>query len=76
MTPDKDLAERYAQELASDEGYSGKLSDQDFFSYFNREHYILMHQNFMAFMSWWSHEPLMEKSITNIVQISVKEKLV
>ena len=76
VTPDKTAAERYAAELADNSGYMGKLSDQDFFSFYNRSNYILMHQNFMAFMSWWNHEPLMEKSITNIVQISVKEKLV
>ena len=76
VTPDKGAAERYAAELADNSGYMGKLSDQDFFSFYNRSNYILMHQNFMAFMSWWNHEPLMEKSITNIVQISVKEKLV
>ena len=55
MTPDKTKAEKYAEELAQISGYMGRLSDQDFFSYFNREHYILMHQNFMAFMSWWNH---------------------
>ena len=71
VTPDKTKAEKYAVELAQISAYMGRLSDQDFFTYFNREHYILMHQNFMAFMSWWNHENLMEKLITNIIQISV-----
>ena len=72
VTPDASGAERYVEELSEEpKNHQGKLSDQDFFSWYNRLGYILLHQNFMAFMSWWNHEPLMHRLITCIIQVSV-----
>ena len=71
VTPDKEAAERYKEELADNSGRIGKLSDQDYFSYYNREAYILLYQNLIAFFSWWNHFDLMEKLIQFIIQLSV-----
>ena len=71
MSPEKGEAERYAKELADNKGRMGLLSDQDFFSHYNRAEYILLHQNMMGFPSWWNHNMIVGHTIANIVQLSV-----
>ena len=73
VTPNPDEAERYAEELKGNEGHIGKLSDQDHFSHFNRDVYVLLKQNIMAFISWWNHVDIMKNIVTGIIQLSVKE---
>ena len=73
VTPNEDEAERYAEELKDNKGHIGKLSDQDHFSHYNRDAYILLHQNIVGFFSWWNHENLMENVIQSVIQLSVDE---
>ena len=68
VKPDPDEAARYEEELQTDQGYIGKLSDQDFFSHFLRV-YALMHQNILAFTSWWNHKGPMDPIITSIINL-------
>ena len=73
VTPNEDEAERYAEELKDNKGHIGKLSDQDHFSHYARRSYVLLHQNIMAFISWWNHDGIMENIIKQVIQISVDE---
>ena len=51
ILPDKDEADRYCNGLESDEGWIGKLPDQDYFSYHFREKYALLHMSMCVFLA-------------------------
>ena len=71
LSPDESFAYPYAASLADNSDSMGKLSDRDFFSYFNRDGYMVLPQNIMAVFWWWTDEDLMERVMESVIQISV-----
>ena len=71
ILPDKDEADRYCTGLESDEGWIGKLSDQDYVSYHFREKYVLLHMNMCVFFSWLNHHGVMQEHIQDVCKLSI-----
>ena len=71
LSPDESYANPYAASLADNSSCMGKLSDADFFCYYNLDGYLALPQNIMAVFSWWTNEDLTEKVIAAVIQESV-----
>ena len=71
ILPDKDEADRYCTGLETDEGWIGKLSDQDYVSYHFREKYVLLHMNMCVFFSWLNHNDVMQDHIKDVCKLSM-----
>ena len=72
LSPDESFANPYVASLADNSDYMGKLSDKDFFSYFNRDGYMVIPQNIMAVLWWWTDVDLMERVMEPVIQMSVQ----
>ena len=71
LSPDEGNAYPYAASLADNSSCMGKLSDEDFFCYYDCDGYMPLPQNIMAVLSWWTNETFMEKVIATVIQMSV-----